>query len=244
MPRVVRVPVGRAVGQRGQRRDAVGERRPLRRHGGRRVVRRWRDRAWLLRREQGVHQRQQRRADRGEDRQGDYDAPVQGAVVDELLGHDRQHQHDGEDHDEPDRDVRDDRREGRLVALVCLDEQAHVQHRGLDDQHDHEKLEEPFGTDAVVAGRRHPDHECADQQDQHPRHHARQREPRGAARGEVRLEDRDSGEPGQQQDRHERLADDAVLVADEHPYDADEGRRDEGADRDPDRSTEDPVGLR
>ncbi|MEZ5187494.1 MAG: hypothetical protein R2723_02330 [Microbacterium sp.] len=99
------------------------------------------------------------------------------------------------------------------------------------------------GTDAEVAVRRHPDQEGADQQDQHPREHAGEREPRRPAHGEVRLEDRDAGERRQQQHGQERLADDAVLVADEHPHHADEGGRDECPDRHPDRRAQDLGGL-
>ena len=63
------------------------------------------------------------------------------------------------------------------------------------------------------------------------------------AHGQVRLEDRDAGERRQQQHGQERLADDAVLVADEHPHHADEGGRDECPDRDPDRRAQDLGGL-
>jgi hypothetical protein len=68
-------------------------------------------------------------------------------------------------------------------------------------------------------------------------------EPGGAAGGELRLDDRDAREAGEEQDREERLADDAVVVADEHPDDADERRRDERSDRDPERRAQDLAGL-
>jgi hypothetical protein len=98
-------------------------------------------RARTLRGEEGVDQRQERRAHRRQDRERDDHAPVERTVGDELVGHERQHQHDHEDDDEPDGHVGDDRGEGRLVPLERLEEEACVQESALDDERDDDELE-------------------------------------------------------------------------------------------------------
>ncbi|KJQ53700.1 hypothetical protein RS85_02250 [Microbacterium sp. SA39] len=227
---VVRVPVGRTVGQRREGSHPVGIGRPRRRgcHRASSLLLR------LLGREERVQQRDERRADRGEDRESDDDAPVQLAVVEAVREGEEEDEHGDEATEEDERRDVDDACERRHVSLRGRREESHVQQGELQDADDQQQLEEALRSREVAVFFRKPDLHRTDEKSDDPGHHAGEGEPVRPVRRESRFEDRDAGEGGQEQDREERAADQTVLIPDEHPDDTDQSGGDQGPDRDPD----------
>ncbi|CAI7678219.1 unnamed protein product, partial [Penicillium discolor] len=169
------------------------------------------------------------------DREGDDDAPVQLGVVEGVGEREEEDQQGDEGAEEDDRHDVDHLREGRDVALRGTGEEPHMEQCELQDPDHEQQLEEALRTE-VEPVFREPDLHEADEERDDPRDHARELEPVRTVRREPRFEDGDPGEGGEQEDREEGATDEAVLIADQDPYDADQSRGDEGADRDPQRA--------